>query len=40
MTMVYAHLSPDFVSAEVARMSFAAARPAGVASLDEHWQRA
>jgi hypothetical protein len=40
MTMVYAHLSPDFVGAEVARMSFAAARPAEVASLDEHRRRA
>lgn len=29
MTMVYAHLSPDFLGAEIARMSFAAARPAG-----------
>jgi site-specific recombinase XerC len=36
MTMVYAHLRPDFVGAEVARMSFAAVRPAEVASLDEH----
>jgi site-specific recombinase XerD len=36
MTMVYAHLSPDFVGAEVARMSFAAPRPAGVANLEEH----
>jgi integrase len=36
MTMVYAHLSPDFVGAEVARMSFAAPEAAGVVSLEGH----
>jgi integrase len=33
-TLIYAHLAPDFMAAEVARMSFATA-PTGVASLDE-----
>jgi integrase len=33
-TMIYAHLAPDFMAAEVARMSFPTA-PADVASLDE-----
>ena len=33
-TLIYAHLAPDFMAAEVARMSFAMTT-AGVASLDE-----
>jgi site-specific recombinase XerC len=34
MTLIYAHLSPDHLAAEVARMSFPTA-PAGVADLGE-----
>jgi integrase len=36
MTMIYAHLSPDFVGAEVAKMSFAAPEAAGIVSLEGH----
>jgi len=32
-TMTYAHLSPDHIAAEVARLSFAAPAPAGVSDL-------
>lgn len=34
MTMIYAHLAPDFMAAEVARMTFAPTVPSDVASLD------
>lgn len=41
MTQRYAHLAPDFLAAEVARMSFATPVPAGVADLvDERRRRA
>lgn len=33
MTLIYAHLSPDHLATEVARMSFAAPTPAGVVSM-------
>ncbi len=39
MTMRYAHLAPDFLTAEVARMSFVVQAPAGVANLDEERRR-
>ena len=35
MTQRYAHLAPNFMAAEVARMSFAQPRPAGVSDLAE-----
>jgi integrase len=34
MTLIYAHLSPDHLAAEVARMSFAAPVPAGVGDME------
>ena len=39
MTMRYAHLAPDFMAAEVARMSFARRAPAGVTRLDDERRR-
>jgi integrase len=38
MTMIYAHLAPDFMAAEVARMSFPTT-PAGVADMNEERRR-
>ena len=35
MTQRYAHLAPDYLAAEVERLSFAARPAAGVASLDQ-----
>ncbi len=41
MTMRYAHLAPDFLTAEVSRMTFAPRAPAGVADIgEERRQRA
>jgi site-specific recombinase XerC len=34
-TMRYAHLAPDFLASEVARMSFASPSPAGVSDMAE-----
>jgi hypothetical protein len=39
MTMVYAHLAPDFMAGEIARMSFAAPAPAETTDLDEERRR-
>ena len=36
MTLIYAHLAPDFMQTEIARMSFEPAAPAGVVNLDAH----
>jgi integrase len=38
-TMRYAHLGPDYLKAEAARVSFVPAQPAGVASLDDERRR-
>ena len=39
MTMRYAHLAPDFLAAEVARMNFSAPAPAKVTSIGEARRR-
>jgi len=39
MTQRYAHLAPDYLAAELARLSFAAPAPAGVADLTEERRR-
>lgn len=38
-TMIYAHLAPDFMAAEVARLDFSAPLPAGVADIAEARRR-
>lgn len=39
ITMIYAHLAPDFVDAEICRMHFTPSAPAGVSDLGEERRR-